>query len=121
MDDKQQVKNLVNTIYDAIEEKKGNNITIIKFTPELTTICDYFVIADADNDRQIKAIMDNVETKVKQSLNLKPLHVEGEMTAQWIVLDYLDVIVHLFQPEAREFYALEKLWADAQFYNDKLQ
>ncbi len=121
MENKEQVKDLVNTIYDAIDEKKGNNITIIQFTPELTTICDYFIIADADSDRQLKAIMENVEMKVKENHKLKPLHIEGEMTAQWIVLDYLDVIVHLFQPETREFYALEKLWADAKFFNGKLQ
>ncbi len=120
MQEKEHVKFLVNSIYDAIEEKKGNNITIIKFTPEITSICDYFIIADADNERQLKAIMENIETQVKQKHNLKPLHIEGEQLAQWIVLDYLDVIVHLFQPKVREFYALEKLWADAQFFKNKL-
>ncbi len=120
MEQKQHVKELVNTIYDAIEDKKGNNITIIKFTPELTTICDYFVIADAESERQLKAILDNVERKVKKELKIKPLHIEGEQLSQWIVLDYLDVIVHLFLPETREFYALEKLWADAQIFKQKL-
>ncbi len=120
MQEKEHVKFLVNSIYDAKKKKKGNNITIIKFTPEITSICDYFIIADADNERQLKAIMENIETQVKQKHNLKPLHIEGEQLAQWIVLDYLDVIVHLFQPKVREFYALEKLWADAQFFKNKL-
>jgi ribosome-associated protein len=120
MNEKQQVKELVNVIFDAIDEKKGNNIIIIKFSPELTTICEYFIIADAESERQLKAIMENIEMKVKEAFKLKPLHIEGTQTAQWIVLDYLDVIVHLFLPEAREFYALEKLWADAQFFNSRL-
>ncbi len=120
MQQNKQAKLLVNTIFDAIEEKKGNNITIIQFTPEIKSICDFFIIADADNERQVKAIMENIENQVKQKHNLKPLHIEGEQLAQWIVLDYLDVIVHLFQPQVREFYALEKLWADARFFKNKL-
>ena len=120
MDEKQNVKELVNTIYDAIDEKKGNNITIIKFTPDLTTICDYFVIADAESERQLKAILDNIEQKVRKKLKIKPLHKEGEQMAQWVVMDYLDVIVHLFLPETRDFYSLEKLWADAQVFKQKI-
>ena len=121
MEEKSDVKNLVNTIYEAIEDKKGNNITIIKFTPEITTICDYFIIADADSDTQIKAIKDNIMRKVKKAHHVKPIHIDGEMSNQWIVLDYIDVIVHLFLPETREFYALEDLWADAQFFHEPLK
>ncbi len=120
MEEKTDVKTLVNTIYQAIEDKKGNNITIIKFSPEITSICDYFIIADAESDRQLKAISDWIQRKVKNDLHTRPLHVEGEQFAQWIVLDYLDVIVHLFTPEMRDFYALEQLWADAKFFNKPL-
>ena len=114
---KQQVKELVNEIYNVIDEKKGNNIVIIKFTPDVTTLCDYFIIADADSDRQLKAISDGIQRQIKTKFHTRPLHVEGEQNAQWIVLDYLDVIVHLFTPEMREFYGLEQLWADAEQFN----
>ena len=121
MQENQEVKELVNTIYKAIDDKKGNNITIIKFTPEISSICDFFIIADAESDRQIKAIMDNIIMKVKEKFRIKPFHIDGEDSTQWLVLDYIDVIVHLFLPETREFYALEDLWADAQFYYTPLK
>ncbi len=121
MEDKDfQVKDMVNEIFNIIDDKKGNNIVIIKFNPEITTLCDYFVIADADSDRQLKAISDSIQRQIKTKFHTRPLHVEGEQSAQWIVLDYMDVIVHLFTPEMRDFYALEQLWADAEQLNKPL-
>ncbi len=114
MEEKEQVKQIVNEIFNIIEDKKGNDTVIIKFNPDITTICDYFVIADADSERQLKAISDGIQREIKTKFHVRPLHVEGEQSAQWIVLDYMDVIVHLFTPEMREFYALERLWADAE-------
>jgi ribosome-associated protein len=120
MDKSSEVKKLVNTIFEAIEQKQGNNTTIIEFTPEITTICDYFVITDAQSERQVKAISDFIQEFVKKNLNLKPVHIDGQLLSQWIVLDYVDVIVHIFLDQTREFYAIEKLWADATFYNKPL-
>ena len=116
-----QVKDLVNEIYNVIDEKKGDNIVIIRFTPDITTLCDYFVIAEAESDRQLKAIADGIQRQIKTKFHTRPLHVEGENNAQWIVLDYLDVIVHLFSPEMRQFYALEQLWADAEQFDKPLK
>ncbi len=120
MEENKQTKELVNEIFNIIDEKKGNNIVIIKFNPEITSICDYFVIADAESDRQLRAISEGIQRQIKTKFHTRPLHVEGEQNAQWIVLDYLDVIVHLFTPEMRDFYALEQLWADAERYTKPL-
>ena len=106
--------NLVEAVIKGIEEKKGNNILTLKFTPEISSICDYFIICDAQTDRQVKAISESVVEVVQNEIGIKPRTIEGRATSQWILMDYFDVIVHIFQEETREFYALEKLWADAE-------
>jgi len=121
MKEEYNVKDLVNEVFNIIEEKKGNNIVIIKFTPEITTLCDYFIIADAESDRQLKAIAESIRRTIKTKFHVNPVHIEGMDNSQWIVLDYLDIIVHLFASEMREFYSLEQLWADAKQYNKPIK
>jgi ribosome-associated protein len=79
---------------------------------EVLALCGWFVIASASNDRQVKAICDEVEHQVHEAGGPKPKRIEGLETRQWVLMDYGDIVVHVFQQDVREFYDLERLWAD---------
>jgi len=98
-------------IAEIIKSKKGFDINILDLR-KLSGITDCFVICSADADRQVKAIADEVEDKLLES-RIRCLHKEGYQTMNWIILDYFDVIVHIFKADARSYYNLEKLWGDA--------
>ena len=95
---------------NAIDSKRGENIRIIKID-ELTVIADYFIIANGSSSTQVKALADEVEFKLSQA-GLEPRRTEGYQGANWIVLDYIDVVIHIFHKETRDFYDLERLWQD---------
>lgn len=99
-------------IASILSDKKGTDIEIIKVS-EITTIADFFVICTGSSSTQVRAFADEVEFKLKQS-GVLPDHIEGRDTRSWIVLDYQSVVVHIFDPEAREYYDLERLWADGE-------
>ena len=105
---------LLENIIEGILEKKGREIIDIDLTKINSTICDHFIICHADSNTQVNAIADSVEKKVKERLNLKTGHREGMENAMWVLLDYYDIIVHIFQKEIREYYKLEELWGDAR-------
>lgn len=105
---------LVNTIVEAIQEKKGENITILDMQTLDSSICDYFVICEGSSTAQVDTIADSVEELTRIRLKDKPLHVEGRTNSTWVLIDYHNVIVHIFHRDTREFYALESLWSDAQ-------
>lgn len=107
------VNELVNTAIKGIQEKKGKGIKIIDLTEMDGAICQYFVVCEGNNPQQTEAIAESVEDIIRIELHDKPTHVVGTETAQWIAMDYVDVMVHVFIPEAREFYNLENLWQDA--------
>lgn len=94
----------------AIDSKRGENIRIIKID-ELTVIADYFIIANGNSSTQVKALADEVEFKLSEA-GLEPRRTEGYQGANWIVLDYIDVVMHIFHKETRDFYDLERLWQD---------
>ena len=96
----------------AASEKKASDIVIMEMT-ELTSTTDYFVISSANTATQVRAIADNVEEKLAEA-GKEMLHEEGHREGEWILLDFGDVVVHVFRQDAREFYALEQLWADAK-------
>lgn len=98
-------------IADIIKSKKGFDINILDLR-KLSGITDCFVICSADADRQVKAIADEIEDKLLES-RIRCLHKEGYQTMNWIILDYFDVIVHIFKADVRSYYNLEKLWGDA--------
>ena len=104
-------------IIDAIQNKKGYNITLIDLENIDNAVCDFFVICHGTSDKQVEALADSVEEGVKKNTGQSPIHVEGYANAEWIVLDYFDVIVHIFQEEKRNFYQLESLWGDAKITN----
>ncbi|MEW6196286.1 MAG: ribosome silencing factor [Bacteroidota bacterium] len=98
-------------ISDIILTKKGSDIKILDLR-KLSAIADFFVICSADSDRQVKAIADEVDDKLNEH-GIKCLHREGYESLNWIILDYFDVVVHIFKVDARNYYNLEKFWGDA--------
>lgn len=99
----------------AADDKIAEDVRIIDLT-ELSDVCDYFVIATGLNNRQTDAIVDEVEEKVADACREHPFSIEGREERTWILMDYGSVVVHVFTPEAREHYRLEKLWGDAPVY-----
>ncbi len=107
------MEKLIETIVQAIEDKKGKNIVSLDLSGFDGAICSHFVVCNADTTTQVAAIADSVEEKVFEVLGEKVWRIEGQQTALWIALDFVDVVVHVFTTELREFYKLEELWADA--------
>lgn len=106
------VEELVKKISNSIFEKKGSNVKLINLIG-VSTIADYFILCSGDSDSQVKAISDNIEKSLRDE-GIKIWHKEGYSNLNWVLLDYVDVVVHIFKPETREFYNLEKLWGDAE-------
>ena len=102
---------IVDTVVKALSDKKGVDIEVIDVS-ELTNIADWFVLASGTSNIHVKSLVDEVEELVKQEHGMDPKRVEGYPTAQWILMDYGDVVVHVFHPEAREFYSLERLYSE---------
>jgi len=103
---------LIEVITEALLDRKAEDITILD-VHELTTLADKFVICHANTDVQIKAIADNVNKETNEQLNEKAWKEEGRETRRWVILDYVNVVVHIFKKELREYYALERMWNDA--------
>jgi ribosome-associated protein len=104
---------LLEKIVEGMQEKKASGIVVMDLTKLSSRVSDYFVICNADNTRQVAAIADSVEDFTTRFCEEKPWHVEGIQNAQWILMDYVNVVVHVFQSETRDFYGIENLWADA--------
>lgn len=96
----------------AADEKKATDL-MVQEVGDLIGVTDYFIIATAANNRQVEAIIDEVEEQLRKQANVKPLHREGTDDGMWALLDYGNFIVHVFQPETRDYYRLETLWNDA--------
>lgn len=104
---------LAHIIVEGIQEKKGQDIVSINMTEIPNSVCNYFIICHGNSKVQVEAIADSVEEFVRNSNNEKAWQKEGFENAEWILLDYVDVVVHIFQKNVRSFYNLEELWADA--------
>lgn len=107
-------KELLENIIKGIEEVKGYDITILNFTKLENTITDYFVICTGGTNTQVSAISNSVERFVRKNTKDKPWHIEGVDSQQWVLMDYVSIVVHIFQPEYREYYDLENLWGDVE-------
>ena len=104
---------LIETIVCAIEDKKGKDIVSLDLSGFDGAICSHFVVCHADSTTQVAAIAANIEQQVFETLGENAWRIEGQQNAFWIAMDYVDVVVHIFQTELRSFYKLEELWADA--------
>lgn len=96
----------------AADEKKASDI-MVQEVRDLIGVTDFFVIVTAANSRQVEAIIDEIEDQLREQMKVKPTHREGSTDGSWSLLDYGDIVVHVFQPETREYYRLEALWNDA--------
>ncbi len=101
------------TIIRAIQDKKGEHIVSLDLRKIHEAVADYFIICEATNQPQLRAIADAVEENVKKTSGETPYHHEGKQAGQWILLDYINVVVHIMLPESRRFYKLEEMWSDA--------
>lgn len=109
---KPETQQIIETIVKALDSKRAEDIQLIEIK-DLTIVADYFVIANGTSTTQTKALADEVEFKLKQN-GIEPIRVEGYQGASWIVLDYGDIIVHVFYKETRDLYKLERLWSDGR-------
>ena len=101
------------TIINAIHEKKGEKIISLDLRKIPEAVSDFFIVSEASNNIQLKAIADSVEMEVKQKCGELPYKHEGRQGEQWILIDYINVVVHIMLPETRKFYQLEEMWSDA--------
>ncbi|MCG2612417.1 ribosome silencing factor [Flavobacterium sp. SM15] len=104
---------LLANIIKGIEDVKGNDIDILDLRGIDNTVCDYFVICNGNSNTQVNAIANSVQKVVSKELKDKPWHVEGGDNAEWILMDYVSIVVHVFQKHIREYYNIESLWGDA--------
>lgn len=105
---------LLALIIKGIEDVKGNDINILDLREIENTVCDYFVICNGNSNTQVNAIVGSVQKVVSKELKEKPWHVEGEQNGEWVLMDYVSIVVHVFQKHIREYYNIESLWGDAK-------
>lgn len=100
---------LARRIMEVIADKKGEDVLVLDIQ-NISILADYFVIGSATSQRQAKAVVEGIKQETKQAFDVKPLHIEGKPASGWILMDYGDVVVHMFTPEMRAYYDLEGLW-----------
>ena len=111
---------IIKTIIQAIQQKKGENILSLDLRKIPEAVADFFIVCEANNQPQIRAISDFVEEQLKRKCGEVPYRHEGMKNLQWVLIDYINVVVHIMLPETRKFYKLEEMWSDAaaEEYND---
>ena len=106
---------LIALILQGIEDVKGQDIILLDLREIDNTVCDYFIICNGTSNTQVNAIVGSIQKTVSKAIKDKPWHIEGENNAEWVLMDYVNVVVHVFQKHIREFYDIEGLWGDAKF------
>ncbi|MGB2760480.1 MULTISPECIES: ribosome silencing factor [Maribacter] len=106
---------LIALIIQGIDEVKGHNINLLDLREIENTVCDYFIVCNGTSNTHVNAIVGSIQKTVSKAIQDKPWHVEGEDNAEWVLMDYVNVVVHIFQKQVREFYDIEGLWGDAKF------
>jgi ribosome-associated protein len=106
---------LIALILQGIEDVKGQDILLLDLREIENTVCDYFIICNGTSNTQVNAIVGSIQKTVSKAIHDKPWHVEGQENAEWVLMDYVNVVVHVFQKHIREFYDIEGLWGDAKF------
>ncbi len=108
------VDSLISEIIDGIEDVKGLDIKILDLREIENTVTQYFVICNGGSNTHVNALVGSIQKKVSKSLHEKPWHIEGLDNSEWVLMDYVDVVVHIFQKHIREYYDIESLWGDAK-------
>ena len=104
---------IVKTIIAAIQDKKGEKIVSLDLRKINEAVADFFIVCEASNQPQVRAIADNIRNQVEENCEERPYHQEGLQQMQWVLLDYVNVVVHIMLPDNRKFYQLEEMWSDA--------
>lgn len=107
-------KEVIEQIIEGVQEKKGKEIVVVDMLELGNSICDYFVICQGNSPAQVSAITDSIADMVREKCGKKPYAIDGLRNAQWVAMDYGDILVHIFLPDVRKFYDIEHLWADAK-------
>ncbi|MGD2005235.1 MAG: ribosome silencing factor [Flavobacteriaceae bacterium] len=105
---------LITHIIEGIENLKGEDIQLLDLRAIDNTPCDYFIICNGNSNTQVNAIVQSIQKTVSKAVKEKPFHIEGQSNAEWILIDYVNVVVHVFQKQIRDYYNLEALWGDAK-------
>jgi ribosome-associated protein len=105
---------LSNVIVRGMQEKKAGDIVVMDLRKLKNAVADFFVVCSGNSDKQIDAIADSIDEEVSKSIKENPWHVEGKNNKEWMLLDYINVVAHVFKKDKREFYAIERLWGDAE-------
>jgi|TARA_B110000967_G_scaffold47675_1_gene48332 ribosome-associated protein len=105
---------LIAVIIKGIDDVKGENIQLLDLRDLENTVCDYFIICSGNSNTQVNAISGSVQKVVSKEIKDKPWHIEGQGNSEWILMDYVNVVVHVFQKHVRDFYDIESLWGDAK-------
>jgi ribosome-associated protein len=105
---------LISYIVEGIENVKGQDIDILDLREIENTVCDYFVICNGTSNTQVNALVGSIQKTVSKAIKDKPWHVEGSENGEWVLIDYVNVVVHVFQKHIREYYDIEGLWGDAK-------
>ncbi|WP_222983570.1 ribosome silencing factor [Flagellimonas meishanensis] len=105
---------LIALILDGIDEVKGVDVNLLDLREIENTVCDYFIICTGTSNTHVNAIVSSIQKTVSKAIHDKPWHVEGSENAEWVLMDYVNVVVHVFQKHIREFYDIEGLWGDAK-------
>jgi ribosome-associated protein len=108
---------LYKAIVEGMQENKAQDIVVLDLRKLSSAVCDYFVICSGESSTQVDGIANSVARFTRQELKEKPWHIEGKTNSEWILLDYIDVVCHIFYKDARKFYELEELWSDAERTN----
>ena len=104
---------LCDAIVKGMQEKKAADILVMDLRKVKNAVADFFIVCSGNSEKQIDAIADSIDEEVFKALKENPWHVEGKNNKEWMLLDYIDVVAHVFRKDRREFYALERLWGDA--------
>lgn len=105
---------LIATILEGIDKVKGEDVTVLDLREIENAVCDYFIIVNGNSNTQVNAIAGSVQKVVSKAIHDKPWHIEGKENAEWVLMDYINVVVHIFQKQVRERYDIEGLWGDAK-------
>ena len=114
MEDNTNSSYLKSVIIEGMQEKKASNIVVLDLKKVKNAVADYFIICTGNSDTQLDAISDGVEESVYKKLKQNPWHKEGKQNKEWVLIDYVDVVAHVFKKDKRDFFALEELWGDAE-------
>lgn len=114
-EEKTSVDELIALIIQGVDEVKGHHINLLDLREIENTVCDYFIVCNGTSNTHVNAIVGSIQKTVSKAIKDKPWHIEGEANAEWVLMDYVNVVVHVFQKQIREYYDIEGLWGDAKF------